>query len=117
MALTSFWGHLASPDIQADSTSRILGILSMGILVPIILVEVNITAFIIAGSPHTESSSKRQSKCQQVTLADNNSKNVVNINCHAVFKYADDILIREELVGKLEELRGLSFLICTEVPL
>ena len=30
---------------------------------------------------------------------------------------ADDFSTREELVGKLEELRGLSFLVCTEVPL
>ena len=45
---------------------------------------------------------------------DNTGKNGYNEN---VLKILDDASTREELVEKLEELRGLSFLVCTEVPL
>ena len=73
----------------------------------------------VAGSPHTESSSKRQSKCQQVTILAKvvTIKIVASINCQIAVIDANDVSIREELVGKLEELRGLSYLVCTEVPL
>ena len=99
----------------------------MGILLSMIWISFDFggkSALLAVGSPHTESPSDRQSQCKQVN--EDTGKNSDNISPHILSpseinqKWSPCIVYispREELVGKLEELRGLSYLVCTEVPL